>query len=160
MSEDFNAKIKLLIKSERALLSLEMKKRGRQTLWTALALLAVLTALVMLNVTLYLLLGEHFSDLHSAAILSGINLLTAALFFWIASRQSTGVEARSIEEIRDFAWEQVSTDIDGVKESVGEFKESIVKVKKGVDSFSSGGAFGINKVLPIITALVELNKKK
>ena len=160
MSEDFNAKMKLLIKSEKALLNLEMRKKGRQTLWMALALLAVLTGLAMLNVTVYLLLAEYFSTLQAAAILSGLNLLVAAVFFWIASRQNLGAEAQSIEDIRDFAWEQVSTDLNEVKQNISELKQSVVKVKSSVDSFTSGGAFGFNKVLPIITTLIELNKKK
>ena len=158
MSDEFNAKMKLLIKSEKALLNLEMKKRSRQTIWIALALLAVLTGLVMLNVTVYLYLSGRFNNLESAAILSGLNLIVAALFFFIASRQDRGAEAESIEDIRDYAWDQVSTDIDEVKQHVADFKEGVVKVKKGVDSFTSGGPF--NKVLPIITALIELNKKK
>ena len=81
MSEDFNAKMKLLIKSEKALLSLEMRKKSRQTVWVAIGLLAVLAGLVMLNVTVFLLLETHYSNLVSAAILSGLNLLVAILFF-------------------------------------------------------------------------------
>ena len=158
MSDEFNAKIKLLIKSEKALLGLEMKRRSRQTVWIALALLAVLTSLVMLNVTVYLYLSDKFNNLESAAILSGLNLIVAALFFIIASRQERGAEAESIEDIRDFAWDQVSTDIDEVKQHVADFKEGVVKVKKGVDSFTSVGPLA--KVVPIITALVELNKKR
>jgi len=158
MSDEFNAKMKLLIKSEKALLNLEMKKRSRQVIWIALALLAVLIGLVMLNVTVYLYLSDSFSNLESAAILSGLNLFVAALFFLIASHQDRGAEAESIEDIRDFAWDQVSTDIDEVKQHVSDFKESVVKVKRGVGSFAGGGSF--TKVLPIITALIELNKKK
>jgi len=160
MSEDFNAKMKLLIKSEKALLSLEMQKKSRQTLFIALALLAVLTTLIMVNVTLYLYLASKYSNLEASAILTGVNLLIAILFFIIASKQSLGAEATSIEDIRDFAWKQVSTDIDEVKEGVTEFKNSIIKAKKSVDSFTTGDAFGIKKVLPIITTLIDLNKRR
>jgi len=160
MSEDFNAKMKLLIKSEKALLALEMRKKSRQTVWIALALLAVLVGLIMLNVTVYLLLSEHYSNLVSAAILSGLNILVATLFLLVASRQDRGPEAQSIEDIRDFAWEQISTDIDEVKQNVSDFKQSVTKVRSTVDDFTSGNTFGLNKVLPIITTLIELNKKK
>jgi len=160
MSEDFNAKIKLLIKSERALLSLEMRKKSRQTVWIALALLAVLVGLIMLNVTVYLLLSEHYSNLVSSAILSSLNLLVALLFFFIASRQKRGAEAESIEDIRDFALEQLSGDVDEMKQNVADFKQSITKVKTTVDSFTSGDAFGLKKILPVISTLIELNKKK
>ena len=160
MSEDFNAKMKLLIKSEKALLSLEMKKKGRQTLWTTLALLAVLVTLLMLNITVYLYLSTTHTPLESAATLTGLNLVVAILFFVIASKQDRGAEAASIEDIRDFAWDQVSTDIDEVKQHATDFKNSVVKVKKTVDSFTTGDAFGFKKVLPIITTLIDLNKKK
>ncbi len=160
MSEDFNAKMKLLIKSEKALLSLEMRKRSRQTIWIALALLAVLTGLLMINVTVFLYLESKFSNLESAAIITGLNLLFAAIFFFIASRQDRGAEAQAIEDIRDFAWEQISTDIDEVKQNMTDFKNSVVKVKSSVDSFTSGNAFGLKKIMPIITTLIDLNKRK
>jgi len=160
MNENFNAKMKLLIKSEKALLSLEMRKKSRQTLWISLALVAVLVSLVMLNVTVYLYLSTQYSNLISAAILSGLNISVAILFFFIASRQDRGIEAESIEEIRDFAWDQLSNDISEVKENLNDFKQSVAKVKKSVDSFTTGDAFGLKKVMPIITTLIELNKKK
>jgi hypothetical protein len=160
MSEDFNAKIKLLIKSEKALLSLEMKKKSRQTVWVALGLVAVLVTLVMVNITAYLYLAATRTPLEAAAILTGLNIAVAVLFFILASRQSVGAEAASIEDIRDFAWEQVSSDLDEVKQQANDFKNSVVKVKKTVDGFTTGDAFGIKKVLPIITTLIDLNKKR
>ncbi len=160
MSEDFNAKMKLLIKSEKALLSLEMQKKSRQTVWIALALLAVLVGLITLNITVYLYLATMYTHIESGAILSGLNLVAAGVFFAIASRQTTGPETEAIEEIRNFAWSQVSTDIDEVKQNVTQFTNSISKVKKSVDTFTSGDAFGLKKVMPIISTLIDLNKKR
>ncbi len=160
MSEDFNAKMKLLIKSEKALLSLELRKRSRQTLWISLALLAVLVSLVMLNVTVFFYLETKYSNLESAAILTGLNIAVAIFFFVIASRQDRGAEAESIEEIRDFAWRQISTDIDEVKQNVSEFTSSVKNVKRSVDSFTRGDAFGLKNIMPIINTLISLNKRK
>ncbi len=42
----------------------------------------------------------------------------------------------------------------------GVVPESAIKVKKSVDSLTSGTAFGLNKVMPVITTLIELNRKK
>ena len=160
MSEDFNAKMKLLIKSEKALLSLEMKKKSRQTIWVALGLIAVLVTLVMVNITVYLYLSTTHSNVEAAAILTVLNILTAVLFFVMASRQQTGAETAAIEDIRNFAWEQISTDIDEVKQNVSEFKDSVVKVKSTVDSFTTGDAFGIKKIIPIVSTLIDLSKKR
>ena len=160
MSQDLNTKLKLLVKSEKALLGLQMRTKSRQTFWIALALLAVLVTLVLLNVTVYLYLVQTRTPLAAVSMLTGINLAVAALFFFISTRQENLAEAKAIEEIRDFAWEQVSADIDEMKQGVGDFKESVVKVKKSVDSLTSGTAFGLNKVMPVITTLIELNKKR
>ena len=159
MSQDINTKLKLLVKSERALLGLQMRTKSRQTFWISLALLAVLVTLILLNVTVYLYLAQTRTPLVSVAILTGLNLAVAAIFFFISTRQEDPAEAKAIEEIRDFTWEQVSADIDEFKEGLGEFRESVVKVKKGVDSLTSGTAFGLNKIMPVITTLIELNKK-
>jgi len=160
MSEDFNAKMKLLIKSEKAMLRLEMRKKSRQTFWIALALLAVLVTLVLLNITVYLYLARTYTPLVSVAVLAGINFAVALFFLFVSTRQENAAEAKAIEDIRDFAWEQLSSDIDDVKQGVSDFKESAIKVKKSVDSFTSGTAFGLSKVMPVITTLIELNRKK
>ena len=160
MNNDFNAKIKLLIKSEKALLSLEMRKKSRETFWVVLGLIALFIALIMLNVTLYLYLSTHFSNAASAGILTLLNITVAGIFFMIASKQNRGSEAESIEDIRDFAWQQVSTDVDEVKENIKEFTQNVVKVKQNVESFTTGDAFGIKKVLPIVTTLFDLAKKR
>ena len=160
MNEEFNAKLKLLIKSEKALLSLEMKKRSRQTLFVTLALIAVLISLVMLNITVYLYLTSRYSNLEAAGILTALNITIALIFFIIASKQERGAEAEAIEDIRDYAWEQVHTDLNVVKEDVKAFKNSVVNVKQTVDSFANGDTFGIKKIIPIITTLIDLTKKK
>lgn len=160
MNKEFNAKLDLLIKSEKALFKLEMRKKIRQTVLIAVALLAILVALAMLNVTVYLYLQTTHTPLESAAILSALNLIVAILFFVIASRQDTGAETESIQEIRNFAWGQVSSDIDGVKQQVVAFSDDVKRVKSNVDSFVSGDFFGIKSVVPIISTLLDLKRKK
>ncbi len=120
----------------------------------------MLITLITVNITVYLYLASTHSNLEAAGILTGMNLVVAILFFVIASRQDRGAEASSIEDIRDFAWDQVSSDLDEVKQHATDLKNSVVKVKRTVDSFTTGDAFGIKKVLPIITTLIDLNKRK
>lgn len=160
MNKEFNAKLELLIKSEKALFKLEMRRKGRQTVLIAVALLAILIALAMLNVTVYLYLETLYTPLVSAAILSGANLIVAVLFFMIASRQDAGAEAESIQEIRNFAWGQVSSDLDGVKKQVVEFTDGVKRVKSSVDSVVNKDFFGLKGIMPIIQALIEMKRKK
>jgi hypothetical protein len=160
MSEDFNARLNLVLKSEKALLKLEIRKRGRQTVLIVIALLAVLTGLVMLNITAYLYFITLFSNLVAAALLTGINLLLAVLFFVLAIRQDTGAETESIQEIRDFAWQQLSTDIDGVKAQVTELTDGVKRVSRGVDSVVHMDFFGLKTLLPLFQSLSRRKKKK
>ncbi len=160
MDNDMNARLNLLIKSEKALLKLELRKRGRQAVFMAVGLLAVLIALVMLNVTAYLSLAAHYSTQVSAAILTGSNLCFAVLFFFIALRQDAGPEAESLQEIRDFAWEQVAVEIDGVKQQVTEFGDGVKRIKGGIDSVVNRDIFGLRSIIPLIQAFSSSKKKK
>ncbi len=160
MKEDFNAKLNLLIKSEKALFRLEMRKKGRQSLFVAIALLAVLVALALLNVTIYLYLETRFSPMASAGILSGLNLAIALIFFIVAARQNTGPEAESLEEIREFAWKQVSQDLDGVKQQVGEFSDGIKRVSGSINSVMHRDYSALAAMLPFVQSLLVARKKK
>ena len=160
MKDDFNAKLQLLVKSEKALFRLEMRKKGRQSLFVAIALLAVLAALALLNVTIYLYLETRLSPMASAGILSGLNLAIAVIFLVIASRQDTGPEAESLEEIREFAWKQVSQDLDGVKQQVGEFTDGIRRVSGGIHSAMRKDYAALAALLPFVQSLVAARRKK
>jgi len=160
MNTDLNAKIKLLVKSEKAILNLEMRRKARETLWSALGVVAVLITLVILNITIFLYLTQSFTYAESGAILTIANLLVTILFFVIASRQERSAEAKSIEEIRDFAYEQLASDINEAKESVKEFSQSATTIKQNIESFTNGNAFGLQKVIPLVNALIDITKKR
>ncbi len=151
MNQDLSTKIKLIIKSEKALLNLEIRKKSKQIIWTVMGILAAFIALVMLNITAYLYLSNSFSTVTSAAILTMVNLGFTAIAFFIASSQKESVESESVKEIRDYAWTQLANDIDETKNTINEFKDSILKVKESI--------FGLKNLLPIITSILNLSKK-
>ncbi|MDA7817708.1 hypothetical protein N9A28_05925 [Sulfurimonas sp.] len=151
MNQDLSTKIKLLIKSEKALLDLEIRKKSKQAVWIAVGILSAFIALVMLNATMFLYLSNNFTTVTSAAILTMINLGFTALAFYIASTQGQDSESESIKDIRDYAWTQLANDIDETKENINEFKDSILQAKENI--------FGLKNLLPIITSIISLSKK-
>ena len=159
MNKEFNANINLLVRSEKALLKMDMRVKSRQVVLVAVALIAVLIALVMINVTAYLFLDTLYTPVVSAAILTAINLFVALVFFVIASKQDVGQQAEAMQEIRDYAWSQISSDIDEVKQNATEFKESIQQVSRGVNSVFRGVS-GIKGMMPIVQALFDMENKK
>ncbi len=160
MNDEMNTKIHLLIRSERALLRMEIRKRSRQVVFIAIALLSVLATLVMLNTSTYLFLIGHYTPLTAVMVLTVINFVFALLFFMISARQDTGPEAESMMEIRDFAWNQLSGDIDGIKQGISDVRSDVQRVSDSVNSVFHRDSFGIKSILPILQALLEVHSKR
>ncbi len=144
MNNNFSTKIKLLIKSEKALLNLELRKKSKQAIWIAIAILSSFTALVMFNITIFLYLSESFTNTTSAAILTIINLVFTAIALFISSSKNKSAEIRSIEEMRDYAWSEIANDVDETRQSFQDLKDNI---------------FGLKSLLPVLTTLINLAKK-
>jgi hypothetical protein len=159
MSQDFNAKLNLLIKSEKALFRLEVRRKSRQGLFVAMALLAMLAALVLFNLALYYYLGSRFDPMISAVILAGLNLFVSGIFLFIASRQQAGPEADSLQEIRDFAWEQVSSDLESARQQAAELTRSVRRVGGNINAVMHRDYSALAALLPFVQSLVASRKK-
>ncbi len=160
MDNELQRKLNLLIRSEKALFKLEMRKKGRQIILTTIALLAVLAALVMLNVAFFLYFEESFSHLQSAMIMTAINLAVAVLFFVIASRQELGSEAEAVQEIRDYALVELSGEFDEIRQGATEIKESFTKVSRGVSMVFNRDFSALKAVVPIVEMFARSRKKE
>ena len=151
MNQDLSKTIKLIVKSEKALFKLEIRKKSKQFIWAAIGIIAIFISLVMLNITLYFYLSSNLSSLVSTSILTIMNFIFTAMAFYIASGSHKSTEVKSIEEIRDYAWTQIANDIDETKNSIEEFKDSILKAKESI--------FGFKSLLPILTSIIDYSKK-
>ncbi len=160
MNKELSNKLNLLLRSEKALLKLEMQKRGRQVVLTTIGLLAVLATLVMLNVTAYLYLHESYSALHSALILTGVDLAVAIAFFILASRQALSSEADAIHEIRDYALNELSGELDEIKQEASEIRESFSKVSSGISSVFNRDFSAVKALLPLVELFVKNRNKE
>ena len=132
MKRELSNKIQLLLRSEKALMKLEMRKKGRQVVLVSIAILAILATLVMLNVSTYLYLIEKSSPLNAALVLMAIDLAVAILFFILAARQELGSEAEAINEIRDYAMKELSGEFDEMKNEASAIRENFTKVSAGI----------------------------
>ncbi len=159
MSQDFNAKLNLLIKSEKALFRLEVRRKSRQGLFVAIALLAMLAALILFNLALYHYLSTRYGPMNSAAILAGLNLFVSGVFLFIASRQKAGPEADSLQEIRDFAWEQVAADLESTRQQVSELTSSVRRVGGNINAVMHRDYSALAALLPFVQSLVAKRKK-
>ncbi len=160
MNKKLSNKIQLLLRSEKALLKLEMRKKGRQVVFVSIAILAVLATLVMLNVSAYLYLIEKSTPLNAALVLMAIDLAVAMLFFILASRQELGNEAEAINEIREYALEELSGEFDEIKQEASEIRESFSKVSGGISSVFNRDFSAVKAVIPLVEMFVKTRNKE
>lgn len=160
MNKELSNKLQLLLRSEKALLKLEMRKKGRQAVLTTIAIIAVLATLVMLNISAYLYLIEKSTPLNASLILMGIDLAVAMLFFILASRQELGSEAEAINEIRDYALKELSGEFDEIKQEASEIRESFSKVSSGISSVFNRDFSAVKAVIPLVEMFVKTRNKE
>jgi hypothetical protein len=159
MNKDVSKKISLLVRSEKALLKLEMRRTGRQVILVTVAVLAILATLVMVNTAAYFYLTQTQSPFHAALILSGIDLSLAILFLVLASRQEVGAEADAINEIRDYALSELSEDFEEIRQEALEIRNGFSKVSSGISSVFNRDFSALKSILPIVEMVFESRKK-
>jgi len=151
MNRELSNKINLLLRSEKAMLKLEMRKRSRQIILAAIGVIAVFATLVMLNVTAYLYFVESYTPLHAAMMLTGIDLGLAIVFFVVAMNQSLGSEAQAVHEIRDYARQELRGELETLEVKTTEIRESFTKFSSGISAAKA--------LVPLVKMFVKSSKK-
>jgi hypothetical protein len=155
MDDNFDSKLHVYIRSERALFDIFLRDKVRQLYCMAIGFIALLTALIMLNIGVFFALNAIFSTIKTAFILAGINgfLFLMSLLFSKIKRHQKEVEA--LKDIRDFAEEALKKDLKVVKNEAVEIGQSVGHVVRDVSSIVSGEAFGLANLLPIIRHILK-----
>ncbi len=151
MSQEFNKKVSLLLKSQKSLINMEIKKKSKQIILIAIALIAISVTFIMLNFSLFFFLLSMFTNTISALILSLVNLSIALLLIFLALKKDNNAQFDAITEIRDFALDEILEDVDGVKMEVTQFKNRATTVFDGT-------FLGLKTILPLM--LTIFNSKK
>ena len=159
MKRELKAKVQLLLRSEKALFKLEMQRRSRQLILVIIATIAILAAVVMINVSSYLYLSETLTPLRSAMILSVSNVLLALLMLWLASRQELGKEAEAMHEIRNFAMEELSEELGEIEQEAAEIRAGFSEVSKGVSSLFNRDFSALKALVPLVELFVQRRKR-
>ena len=159
MKRELKDKVQLLLRSEKALFKLEMQRRSRQIILVVIASIAILAAIVMINISSYLYLNEKLTSLHSAIILSVANVLLSLLMLWLASRQELGKEAESMYEIRNFAMQELSEEFGEIGQEAVEMRAGFSQVSKGVSSLFNRDFSALKALVPLIEMFVKSRKK-
>ncbi len=151
MCEQFETKLRVYLKSERAMLDVLVQNKLRQCFLIGIGLITLLTALVMLDIALFFKLAAYLSISNTALVLAGANALLFLVFLLCAKIRKHRKEVEALREIRDFAKEEVAKDLKEVGQSAHQAVHS-------VSSIFTGEAFSLASVLAAVHHLLQDKK--
>ena len=159
--KDTAAKLRRLAEVELMRAEIEARKAARRVLWSAVAVLIGLLALVMLSLALFLALADAYGNLNAALIVGGALtvLAVAALVYAMQAPSRTAkleseILARSIEDAR----ENLREDFEELEDRFDQVTDGLARFLKGNDEqkglgAANGNMAAITMILSAIAAL-------
>ncbi|MDF1645468.1 MAG: hypothetical protein P1U61_00595 [Legionellaceae bacterium] len=150
MKNEFDSKLNLYLRSERVMLDIFVRDKLRQLFWVSMGLVALLTALIMLDIALFFTLSPYFSIKVTAFILTGFHVFLCLLFILRSKRSKHRKEVEALRDIRDFAKDEVTKDLKVAKDEVLEVGHSVGEAVHQASSVFNGEILNLAHLLPII----------
>ena len=137
MDGNFESKLNLYLRSERAMLDIFVRNKLRQLFFISLGFIALLTALIMFDVAVFFTLQNYYATNITAFILAGSNALLFLIFILCAKHKKHQQEVEALRDIRDFAKEQVGHDVKIATDEVVNMGKSVQHVAHDISSIFS-----------------------
>lgn len=138
-----------IYRTERLIARRRLAVIQNQTVLMALAGVAALLGLALLNVALFFALSERLSPAASAGILAVVNLALAALLASRAGKIDIEAEIAPVIEVRDLAISDLEAEIGEATQEVRQITDSITNLHR--DPFGSLSTL----ILPLVTTLLK-----
>lgn len=153
-------KLRILVKAESTLIKAHARRAAARGRLYALALGLLLLTVIMVNVAAYQYLSESMSEAAAALIIAGVNALLAVVMIVYAAGIKPGPEEDMVQDIREMAMAELSTDLEVVKDEFNQAVSDLENIKSGVSKalgiFRGGGSAGsITPVLSLITSMLK-----
>ncbi len=135
-------KLQLLARAELTLKEIVARRAAARAVHLGIALVIALLALGMLNLAGFLALQAYLSPAGSALTMAAANGLGVALVLWLGRRAGPSEgEEELAHEIREMAYQQVSEDIDEVKEKLERVVGEVNQIGEGIGHATSAVKF-------------------
>lgn len=154
-------KLRILAKAETTLLKAHARRAAARGRLYAMALGLLLLTVIMVNLAAYQYLSESMSEAAAALIIAGVNGALAVIMLVYASRIKAGPEEDMVQDIREMAMAELSTDLELVKDDFNQAVADLENIKSGVSRalgmFRGGGSSGasLGPVLGLITSMLK-----
>ena len=149
-------KVNLLIRAETALARVRARRTANRIILSLVALVFVLIGVAMLNFSIYQAFTVNFNPGLAGLFVSLINLFLAGVVFFIASKVGgESNEEKMAAEIRDLAYSEIGSDVEGVKAEVTKVVDDINRIRSGFSSFT-----GTTSIMPLLGMLTKAISKR
>jgi phosphate/sulfate permease len=153
-------KIQILARAEMSLLRVQASRNINRIIMLLVALVFALLALGMFNFAAYQALAESRSPAVAAMLVALADCMLAIGVIVIASKSGSDSEQEKvIRDIRDLAYNELSTDFDEVKEKFSEVSDDVHRIRTGFSALSKGSSNMASSIGPLISILVGALKK-
>ncbi|MBE9475645.1 MAG: phage holin family protein [Proteobacteria bacterium] len=138
-----------IYRTERLIARRSLAVFQNQIVFVALACVAALIGLILVNVSLFFVLETYMSQAAASGILAVGNIIFAGLLAAVAGRMSVEKEIAPAVEVRDMAIEDLEADVEAATREVREIANSL----KGIGRDPLGSLSTL--ILPLITMLLK-----
>ena len=154
-------KLKILTRTESALLKIQFRRTVMFILIYVVAFLFITISFCMLNFAAYQALAEsHAPAMAALLVASGDGILTCILIFISQQVGKTTDQELMLRDIRDLALNELRADVDDVKSKVTKVGDDVKHIRSGISSFNEVSSINLlGNLSPILTLLIDLLKK-
>ena len=153
-------KLRILARAESTLIRASARRAAQRARYFGLALGLVLLTVIMVNVAAFHYLSEFRSSAEAALIVAGVNALLAIIVAILGLRVRPSTEEDMVREVRQLALQELSTDLDVVKEDLAQVTENVRQIRSGMNSAmgmvrSAPGIGPLRPALKLITSMLQ-----
>jgi len=149
-------KVNLLIRAETALARIRARRTANRIILSLVGLVFVLIGVAMLNFAIYQAFVAFSSPGLAGLYVSLINLgLAGVIFLIIGKAGGESNEEKMAAEIRDLAYSEIGSDVEGVKAEIGKVVDDINRIRSGFSSFT-----GASNIMPLLGMLTKAIAKR
>ena len=152
-------KLKILARAELMLAKANLRRTAVRGSLVGIALGLVLLAALMLNIGLYELFTDRYGPASGAFLVALLNVGLALLAMLATRLIRPGPEIAMVEEIREMALAELSTDVGEVRDDFLKIRDDIENIRTGFTAFTSGGGTSIASLMPLITLAIDALKR-
>ncbi|MDX2346592.1 MAG: hypothetical protein QNK11_06975 [Legionella sp.] len=154
MADKFDAKLQLYLRSERAMLGVFLRNQSRKYLLILIGFIALFIALILCDIGVFFVLNTYLSTPKTAFVLACAHVLLFLILMIFSKIKHHQKEVAALEDIRDFAKEEVSKDLKAAKDEVLEVGSSVGHVVHDITSIFNG------ELLGLVCAILRKSNKK